>query len=172
VDRPAALRACDIAREAGTPVTSDIEQVNDDTERLISSVTYPILEQNVPAQLTGVSDPERALRKLRRLNPNTLCMTLGHNGAVALEGDRFHIAPAVQVTVVDNTGAGDVFRAGFIYGLLQGWGLAEILCFANAAAAVSCTRLGAIPSVPTLAEVHDLLVPTQRHGGAEKNRKT
>jgi len=57
------------------------------------------------------------------------------------------------VKVVDATGAGDVFRAGFIYGLLQKWRVREILRFANATAAVSCTRLGAIPSVPTLDEV-------------------
>ena len=60
------------------------------------------------------------------------------------------------VKVVDATGAGDVFRAGFIYGLLQKWAVPEILRFANATAAVSCTRLGAIPSVPTLDEVRAL----------------
>jgi sugar/nucleoside kinase (ribokinase family) len=57
------------------------------------------------------------------------------------------------VKVVDATGAGDVFRAGFIYGLLQRWPVPEILRFANATAAISCTRLGAIPSVPALGEV-------------------
>ena len=80
-------------------------------------------------------------------------MTLGDQGAVALEGDRFHVAPAFKVNVVDNTGAGDVFRAAFIYGFLQRWSVPEQLRFANAAAAVSCTRLGAIPSVPALDEV-------------------
>lgn len=157
VDRSAALRACQVAREAHIPVTSDIEQVNDGTEELISSVTYAILERNVPAKLTGENDPERALRKLRRLNPHVLCMTMGEQGAVALEGDRFHVAPAIRIKMVDDTGAGDVFRAGFIYALLQGWPVPEILRFANAAAAVSCTRLGAIPSVPSLEEVRDVL---------------
>jgi sugar/nucleoside kinase (ribokinase family) len=134
---------------------------------LISSVTYPILEQRLPATLTGESDPERALRKLRRLNPHLLCMTMGEQGAVALEGDRFHVAPAIKVKMVDDTGAGDVFRAGFIYGLLQGWTVPEMLHFANTAAGVSCTRLGAIPSVPTLAEVDELLALTQWRKGAE-----
>ena len=61
------------------------------------------------------------------------------------------------MTVVDSTGAGDVFRSGFVYGLLQGWPVPEVLRFANAAAALSCTRLGAIASVPTLADVKTLL---------------
>ena len=80
-------------------------------------------------------------------------MTLGEEGAAALEGDRFHAIPAARVTAVDTTGAGDVFRAGVIYGLLQGWDVPALLRFANAAAALSCTRHGAIASVPSLAEV-------------------
>ena len=113
-------------------------------EALISAVTFPIFEQIAPCTLTGEADPERALRKLRRLTPHPLCMTLGDRGAVALEGDRFHVAPAFTVSVADNTGAGDAFRAGFIYGLLQGWNVAERLRFANATAALSCTP----PAVP------------------------
>jgi sugar/nucleoside kinase (ribokinase family) len=61
------------------------------------------------------------------------------------------------VSVVDSTGAGDVFRAGFIYGLLQGWPIPQVLRFANAAAAVSCTRLGALASVPSIEEVTEVL---------------
>ena len=120
-------------------------------------MTYPIFEQHLPLRLTGERDPERALRKLRRLNEGTLVMTLAEEGAVALDGDAFHTAPAYAVKVVDATGAGDVFRAGFIYGLLQRWPVPEILRFANATAAISCTRLGAIPSVPALGEVLALL---------------
>ena len=53
---------------------------------------------------------------------------------------------------VDTTGAGDVFRAAFIYGLLKGLPPRDMLRFANAAAAVSCTRAGAMASVPTTDE--------------------
>ena len=111
----------------------------------------------MPASITGERDPERALRKLRRLNGGVLVMTRGVEGSVALDGDAFHMAPAFAVKVVDGTGAGDVFRAGFIYGLLQKWAVPETLRFANAAAALSCTRPGAIPSVPELGEIQRLL---------------
>jgi len=162
VDRAAALYACVVARSAGVPVTSDIEQASDGVEALIGAVTHPIFDHNAPAVLTGEADPERALRKLRRFNPGLLCMTLGEGGAAALEGDRFHAAPAVRVKVLDTTGAGDVFRAGMIYGLLQGWEVPALLSFANAAAAVSCTRPGAIASVPSLDDVNTLLTNIQR----------
>jgi len=159
-DPELALHAVTIARSGGTPVTSDLEHVSDRVEQLIASVTFPIFEQNLPARITGERDPERALRKLRRLNDGLLVMTRGDEGSVALDGDTFHVAPAFCVKVVDVTGAGDVFRAGFIYGLLQKSSVPDRLRFANAAAALSCTRLGAIPSVPTLSEVQALLAST------------
>jgi sugar/nucleoside kinase (ribokinase family) len=157
VDLPAALHACRTARSAGLPITSDIEHVSGGVEELVRAVTHPIFDHNAPAALTGESDPERALRKLRRLSAGPLYMTLGPVGAAALDGDRFHLAPATPVTAVDATGAGDVFRAGVIYGLLQGWDVPAQLRFANAAAALSCTREGAMASVPSLAEVNACL---------------
>jgi sulfofructose kinase len=156
-DPELALHAAAAARLHGTPVTSDLEHVSEHAERLIAAVTYPIFEQNLPRSITGERDPERALRKLRRLNDGVLVMTRGAEGAVALDGDVFHTAHGLAVKVVDGTGAGDVFRAGFIYGLLQKWPLPEMLRFANTAAAISCTRPGAIPSVPSLADVQRLL---------------
>jgi sugar/nucleoside kinase (ribokinase family) len=58
---------------------------------------------------------------------------------------------------VDTTGAGDVFRGAFIVALLRGDAPADILRFANAAAAVSCTRPGAVDSVPTVADAESLI---------------
>ena len=78
-----------IARSAGTPVTSDLEHVSDQIEQLISSVTYPIFEQNLPAKLTGEQDPERALRKLRRLNDGLLVMTLASRAPLRSRAIRF-----------------------------------------------------------------------------------
>ena len=152
-----ALEAAAVARGAGTPVTSDLEHLSEQVEQLIALVTVPIFEQQLPVQLTGEQDPERALRKLRRLNEGLLVMTRGGEGSVALEGDTFHVAPAFNVSVVDATGAGDVFRAGFIYGLLRRWPVGRILRFANAAAASSCTKVGAMPSVPDPGDVAEVL---------------
>jgi sugar/nucleoside kinase (ribokinase family) len=58
---------------------------------------------------------------------------------------------------VDTTGAGDVFRGGFVYAWLKGDAPADILRFANAAAATSCTRVGAITGVPSLEDALALL---------------
>ena len=58
---------------------------------------------------------------------------------------------------IDTTGAGDVFRGGFIYGTLQGWPVERVLRFANATAAASCGKLGAMNGAPTMADVERVL---------------
>jgi sulfofructose kinase len=146
-----------MARGAGRAVTCDIDSITPRTDELLSQVTIPILAEHVPHEVTGMSDLEAAMRAMRKPHHDLFCVTLGIRGSAALDGERFVQAPAVAVTAVDTTGAGDVFRAGFIYGALQRWPSERTLRFANAAAAVSCTRRGALPSVPRLLEVEQHL---------------
>ena len=161
VDINGAIRAATIARGAGTIVTSDIDRVHERTIELVRAVTFPIFAEHVPSALTGIHDPVDALRALRRENDGILCVTLGIAGAVALDGDRLLRMPAFAVEAVDTTGAGDVFRGAFIYAYLEGWTLEAALRFANAVAAVSCTRLGAIASVPSKAEAERFLAEAE-----------
>ncbi len=152
VDLDASIRAAQLARSRSIPVTSDIERVYDRTEELVRAVSHPIFGEDVALALSGSSDHERALRKIRVMNAGLLCVTLGAAGSVALDGDRIVRAPGIRVSAVDTTGAGDVFRGAFIHALLAGRSTADMLRFANAAAAASCTRFGAISGVPTMAE--------------------
>jgi sugar/nucleoside kinase (ribokinase family) len=156
-DEAAAVEAARIAREAGLTVTCDVDRVTGRTEELLAWVTVPILAEGVPEALAGEADTDRALRRIRRPHHRLLAVTLGSRGSMLLDGDQLHYAPACSVEVTDTTGAGDVFRGAFIHALLAGHGPAQVLRFANAAAAISCTRSGAIDSVPTRAEVEPLL---------------
>src|SRR5213593_4633991 len=157
VDQDAAIRAAAIGRAAGIPVTSDIDRVTDRTEELVRTVSIAIFAEHVPKALTGEDDLERALRTLRELQTGQLCVTLGARGAMLLNGDQLFYEPAFQVDTVDTTGAGDVFRGAFIAAFLRGRAPAEILRFANAAAAVSCTRLGTMNGVPTRNEISAMM---------------
>jgi len=157
VDVDAAIRAARVARGAGVLVTSDIDRITPQTEALVGAVTHAIFAEHVPSQLTGTPDLEQALRQLRDRHGVVVCATLGDRGAMAFDGDRLCCEPAFQVHALDTTGAGDVFRGGFIYGLVQAWPIDRALRFANAAAAVSCTRLGALNGVPTMDEVQQLM---------------
>ncbi len=153
VDEEAAIGAATIAREAGVPATSDLDRVTNRTAELVASVSIPIFAEHVLPAITGESDHERGLRKLRRTHAGLLCVTLGPRGSMLLAGDQLCFEPGFAIDAVDTTGAGDVFRAGFIYALLNGESPSGILRFANAAAAVSCTRPGAMSSVPTRSDV-------------------
>ena len=156
-DPAASLAAARVARRAGVRVTSDFDQINAATADLIAAVSVPILAESMPAALTGETDPGRALRALSRPEHQMICVTLGARGAMMLVGDRVYDSPAFAVTVVDSTGAGDVFRGAFITAMLRGDNPEQILRFSNAAAAIACTREGAIDSVPTLDQIEALL---------------
>lgn len=158
VDEEAAIRAATLARAAGVPATSDLDRVTDRTTELVAAVSIPIFAEHVLPAITGEADYQRALYKLRETHAGILCVTLGPRGSMLLVGDEFCYEPGFEVDAVDTTGAGDVFRAGFIYALLNGESPHDILRFGNAAAALSCTHAGALDSVPTLAEVDRLLI--------------
>jgi ribokinase/sulfofructose kinase len=157
VDAEASIRLARMAADAGVPVTSDIDAVTGDTRDLVAAVTVPIFAEHVPTELTGETDLERALRAIRRTHPGLLCVTRGERGAVLLAGDDLHEQPAFHVRPVDTTGAGDVFRAGFIHAWLRKEAPAAVLRFATAAAALSCMREGALGSGPALHDVEQFL---------------
>ena len=160
VDEDAAISAALLGRSAGLIVTTDIDRVTDKTSELVAAATFPIVAEHVPRALTNEADPERALRALRWGHEGMLCVTLGTEGAMLLVGNELHHAPAFRVTPVDTTGAGDVFRGALIFSLLRGDPPGVMLRFANAAAAISCTREGAIGGVPRLTEIEQLLAAT------------
>ena len=156
-DEAAAITAAAAGRAGGALVTTDIDAVTARTPELLSLATHAIVAEDVPRRLSGIDDPEAALRHMRGTFAATLIVTMGERGAMALDGGRVMDAPAFRVAAVDTTGAGDVFRGGFIYALAQGQPIGLALRTANAAAAVSCTRVGAFNGVPSLDEIRALM---------------
>ncbi len=157
VDPVAATEAARIAKDAGIPVTCDIDHITPKTKALLGLVSHPVFAEQVPLDLTDQTDHAEALRLLWDRYHVSAVVTLGERGAMGFDGRDIVRSPGFSVDAVDTTGAGDVFRAGFIYGLIQGWDLQQRLRFANATAAVSCTRLGAMGGVPAKEDVLALL---------------
>jgi sugar/nucleoside kinase (ribokinase family) len=156
-DEAASIAAARLAREAGAHVTCDLESIGARTGTLLRELTVPILAQGLPEAITGERDPEQALRRLEAPHARLRCVTMGAQGALLVDGDRVHRAAPPRVDVVDTTGAGDVFRGAFIVALLRGDAPEAILRFANAAAALSCTKAGAVGGIPTVELVEKLL---------------
>ena len=157
VDEAASIEAARLGREAGTEVTCDLDAIGPGTGALLAELTIPILAQGLPEAITGDPDPERALRKLPAPHARLRCVTMGAQGALLLDGDRVLRCEAPAVDVVDTTGAGDVFRGAFIVAFLRGDAAEHVLRFATTAAALSCTKPGALGGVPALAEVERLM---------------
>jgi len=152
-DHLAALRAATWAQEDGIPVVIDLDKVVPNAEELISKVDFLITSSNFPPDFTGIDDPIDSLLALRQYCSGFLAVTLGAHGAMAVVADECIRFPAFKVRAVDTTGAGDIFHGGFIYGLLQNWPLERIMTFANAAAGLNCTHLGARAGLPPLSEI-------------------
>jgi len=163
----AATVAAAWAHAAGIPVVADLDELYPGVEDLIDNIDYLIVSRDFPARLTGERNLEQALRTMKSsYGCAVTAATLGEDGVLAWDGSHFHLRPAYRVTVADTTGAGDVFHAGFIYGLLQGWPLARQLDFACAAAALNCTASGARGGIGLVEAVESLMTTTPRYSVA------
>lgn len=166
-DTPAATLAARWARAAGIPVVADLDEIYPGVEALLEQVDYLIASRDFPCRLMGETNLYAALCALeRRFGCRLTAATLGEEGVLAWDGDRFHHAAAYKVPVVDTTGAGDIFHAGFLLGLLQEWDLPRQLDFACAAAAMNCTGQGARGGICTLDEVQRLMLAGDRYSSA------
>jgi sugar/nucleoside kinase (ribokinase family) len=156
-DIHAALQCAKYAKEEGIPTIIDLDKVEPLTSKLIKEIDFVITSSRFPTLYTGISDQKKALLELQKHTSGFVCATLGHEGAIALVNKEFLMLKGFEVNAVDTTGAGDVFHAGFIYGLLQNWEVVEILRFANAVAALKCRSLGGRKGIPSLEEVQRFL---------------
>lgn len=166
-DTAAAASAAEWARGAGIPVIADLDEPYPDIDPLLNNVDYLIVSRDFPAKLSGETNLQESLPALqRRFGCRLTAATLGTDGVLAWDGKRFHYARAYQVPVVDTTGAGDIFHAGFIYGLLQNWPLQRNLDFACAAAALNCMAAGARGGIQTIEKIETLMTQGKRYPAA------
>jgi sulfofructose kinase len=166
-DTAAASVAAGWARSASIPVIADVDELYPGVDALLKSVDYLITSRDIPGRLMEEPDLRKSLPALReRYGCRLTAATLGEDGVLAWDGTQFHYAPAFCVHPVDTTGAGDIFHAGFIYGLLQRWPLPRQLDFACAAAALNCTALGARAGIQPVDAIQHLIASGPRHAGA------
>jgi sulfofructose kinase len=158
-DVAGSITAATFAREAGVPTVLDIDNAYPGYEDLLPLIDFIISSSTFTERVTGESELRTGLRQLaRRSGSAFVAATTGRDGALAYFRDRYIHSPAFDVECKDTTGAGDAFHGGFIYGMLAGFGVEETLRFANAVAALNCRSVGARTALPTLDEVHALLV--------------
>jgi sulfofructose kinase len=143
------------ARARKIPVLLNAAHLTGGMGELLSLADVVIGSERFASEFAPSDHIERSLREITRLGPRVAVITLGPEGAVALEGDKLVQQDPLEVSVTDRTGAGDVFCGAFAYATAAGWAVEESVPFANAAAALSCRSLGARAGLPSLSEVMD-----------------
>jgi sugar/nucleoside kinase (ribokinase family) len=165
----AATLAASWAHDAGIPVVADLDETYPGVDDLIVNIDYLIVSKDFSCKLMQDNNLESALRRMQaRYNCRLSAATLGEDGVMAWDGKRFYRSAAYRVPVVDTTGAGDIFRAGFIYGLMQEWPLDRQLDFSCAAAAMNCMAAGARGGIKTVEAVEKLMATVERYENGQK----
>ncbi|MGE8189552.1 ribokinase [Pseudomonas sp. NPDC086278] len=123
-----------------------------------ASIDYLIPNESEASALSGLpvdslASAETAASRLIALGAGKVIVTLGAQGSLFADGSRVEHFPAPKVKAVDTTAAGDTFVGGFAAALASGKSEAEAIRFGQVAAALSVTRAGAQPSIPTLSDV-------------------
>jgi len=157
------------AHDAGVPVMLNPAPAAALDDALLSCVTYLSPNEHEAALLTGLplradengaddGDIAAVSAALRAKGVDRVLITLGGNGSASAGADGVRRTPCVKMAEVkDPTAAGDSFVAAFCTGVTAGLPEAEALAFASHAAAITVSRMGAMPSLPTTAEVQALL---------------
>jgi sulfofructose kinase len=169
-DPPACARMARRAREAGTIVSADIDNIYEGLEDLLPLIDVLISSKEFPHRLTGIADERASLVEVKaRYGCSVVGMTLGSRGALLYHEGVFLESAALAVPdgCRDTTGAGDAFHAGFIYGMLRGEELETSLRLANATASLKCRSLGARTSLPKQQELEEFLRRSPQALGSE-----
>lgn len=164
------------AHEAGVPVMVNPAPAAPISAKLLSCATYLspneheaaiIADHPLRADESGVNmaDVQAVSEAFQARGVENLIITLGENGSIVAGKNGIHHTACVKMPhVADPTAAGDSFVAAFCTGLCAGLPQGEALAFASHTAAITVSRMGAMPSLPTVSEVQALLMERSYQG--------
>ena len=131
-------------------------------KELLENITYISPNEHEAHILTGIEvtdidSAKNATKKLHKMGVKAALITMGSKGVVYSCGDTFLFSPAISgLSVKDTTAAGDSFMGAFCTAIAEGYPISYALAFANYTAAITVCRMGALPSLPTRAEVIEM----------------
>ncbi|HIQ05447.1 MAG TPA: ribokinase, partial [Anaerolineae bacterium] len=157
------MEAFRIAREGGVmtilnpapagPIPNELLQLSD-----ICAPNETETETLTGMTVGTLEEVEKAAQALLTRGPRSVIITLGERGALLVDHENGTVfEPAIEVDAVDTTGAGDAFIGSLAYFLAEGRSLREAVRRANAAAAISVTKIGTQVSFPTRDEILDIV---------------
>ncbi len=153
--------AVELAKAYDVPVVFNPAPAQPLSKALLNDLDYLTPNQSELMRLTGESDIDQAIQKLKDWGVKKLILTLGANGARVITQDMDEHLPSFEVTAVDTTAAGDAFNGALAVALAEGQPLLDAVWMGMAAGALAATKRGAQTSLPTRDAVNDFL---QSHG--------
>ena len=161
INLDALCKVIEIAHNAGVLVVLNPAPAASIPDEALAMVDVVTPNESEAQLLTGVEvknegDAGRAAEHFLKKGVKNVVITLGAMGAFATDGARSELVGRLEVDAVDTTGAGDAFNGGFAAALAEGKDLFEALRFGNATGALSVTRYGTAPSMPTREEIFAL----------------
>ena len=152
---------CNIAYEHNKQILLNVAPARKLDADIIKKITILVVNETEAETISGevIEDigEEAIVDKILALGVKTVILTLGKRGCILKNEQIYLREPAFTVKTVDTTAAGDTFCGALVAGLSKGYSWNEILKFASAAAAISVTRMGAQPSIPTESEVRTFI---------------
>ena len=160
------MAAVEVAATAGVPVLLNPAPARPLPNRLLRRVSILTPNETEAERLTGIrvtddASAARACAKLQARGVGTVILTWGSRGAFLATAGGHERVPGFKVKALDTTAAGDIFNGALGVALTEGKPLRDAVRFANAAAALSVTRLGAQPSAPSRAQIDRFLRQNQ-----------
>lgn len=154
--------AIDLGHALGKPILFNLAPARPFETARLPKVTYLVVNESEAAALcsfpvNSLAQVAQAAEALLAQGVPTVIITLGVAGAYLASVGLRQLIPAFQVAAVDTTAAGDIFCGALAVALVEGQPLPAAARFANAAAALSVTRLGAQPSAPDRREIDQFL---------------
>jgi ribokinase len=150
-------RAIELAHDAGVPVILNPAPARQIDPGLLARVDIATPNEHEIRVVVGEGEQRAAIERMLEAGTGTVLVTLGPQGVLWASREGQQRVPAFAVRAVDTTAAGDAFNGGLACALGRGLGMAAAIRYANGVAALSVTRMGAQPSLPTGAEVDAFL---------------
>ena len=160
----AQAKAIQIAHDSGLTISVDFEPdsvkngscLND----LLAKIDIAFINRNALKLMSRFDDLEKAAIDVKLRGPKVVCVTLGKKGALIVKDSKSEPIKinSFNVPVVDTTGAGDCFAAGFVHGFLSGWPIDFVGRFASATAAIKIMSIGGHTGAPNFSEVISFLI--------------
>lgn len=147
------LHAAHKAQSNNIPVMLDAGRARPGMIEIARHSDYLVASEEFAKDLGWNLNIKTLKKEKERLGVKVLTVTTGKRGSITVSNNSAFKTPAFKIPAVDTTGAGDVFHGGYIYGLLQDWGIKGTVLFASALAAMKCMKIGGRSGIPNLKEV-------------------